>query len=394
MDKDELKETIELAKQGDSSAFRKLYDYSFPVVQGECLKVLHNPIDAEDVTQEVYLKIYKKLGSLKKPETFLGWCKQIAHNTSVDYIVHQKRKTGKDDYKPPVSDDSYEGMDQISLEDTELLPDEQAEQKERQKQLQSVLQQALDEIPPQRALCLALYEQGTSQQEISQKLRIPVGTVKSNIHYAKQALRKEIKRIEQEQGVQIHGFILIPQGNTVTIQLPSSGTHFIASSIIDSSAKKTVWKSLSKTLFPSSKNGIWKKIVVGVLSLTILGGGIGLAVNQADQKEQKTTTVTTTTASSTFRRTTTSPFITEANQQGNVIINSNTENNPSDNPTQSSAAAREITERIPVTRIHRTDSNGHSYGIYVYSDGTSQTVNEQQYNQDEINWFGKGKIKL
>lgn len=389
MDKDELKETIELVKQGDSSAFRKLYDYSFPVVQGECLKILHNPIDTEDVTQEVYLKIYKKLESLKKPETFLGWCKQIAHNTSVDYIVHQKRKTGKDDYKPPVSDDSYEGMDQISLEDTELLPDEQAEQKERQKQLQSVLQQALNEIPPQRALCLALYEQGTSQQEISQKLRIPVGTVKSNIHYAKQALRKEIKQIEQKQEVQIHGFVLIPQGNTVTIQLPSSGTHFIASSIIDSSAKKAVWKSLSKTLFPSSKNGIWKKIIVGVLSLTILGGGIGLAVNQANQEEQKTTTITTTTASSTFRKTTTSSFVTETGRQGYIVIISNTENSQTANSMQNSAVPSETAERKPATRKHITDGNGNSYGIYIYSDGTSQTVSEQQYNQDERNWFEK-----
>lgn len=193
MENGTIEQLVASAKQGDNQAFRELYDYSYEVVQKECLKNLHNSIDAEDAMQETYLSIFRRLDSLKDPQKFLGWARTIAHNTCVDYIVHQKRKVGKDDFKPPVSDDRFEGMDKIDLEDEELSPEDKAEQD----MIHGLLQTALDDIPIQRATCLALYQQGISYREISEQLSIPMGTVKSNVYYAKKALKKKIEKIER-----------------------------------------------------------------------------------------------------------------------------------------------------------------------------------------------------
>lgn len=273
---------IKEARQGSQAAFHHLYDASYPIVFGECQKILHNPADAEDAAQESYLKIYKRLNTLKNPETFPGWCRTIAHNSSIDYITSHQRKAGKDDYKPPMSDDAHEGMDKVSLEDPDLLPEEQAEQKDQQEQLRRILQSAMDEIPAQRALCLALYEQGYSQKEIAGQLCLPVGTVKSNIYYAKQALRNKIKQIEKEQKIQIHGFTLVPVGNTVQIKLCSqSSSSFIQTELKSPSEQKQLWNQISRSVSTYKTAIFWKKLISVILSVIILAGGITFSISQA-----------------------------------------------------------------------------------------------------------------
>lgn len=280
-----LEQLINSAQHGDSEAFNQLYEYSFSTVKTECLKVLHNSLDAEDAIQETYIRIYKRLSSLKDPSKFLGWCRMIAHNCSVDYIAHHQRKAGKDDYKPPVSYDDYSGMDQVNLEDTELTPAEQAEQK----MVRALLQEAMDSIPPQRATCLALYQQGNSYKEISAILAIPLGTVKSNVYYAKSALKQVIEKIEREENVQVHAFTLIPIAGKVKVRIDSPDNEsFIHSEPAQPSAmKEDIWEGISKGISKSSKVPIasWKKITAVVLSLAVIVGGIVFAVNRAGQTD-------------------------------------------------------------------------------------------------------------
>lgn len=264
-----LRQEIAAAAKGDVEAFNRLYEYSYTAVEKECLRVLHNSIDAEDAIQESYIRIYKRLGSLKDPDKFLSWCRTIAHNEAVSYI--RSRKADKDDLKPPVSDEQYSGMDSVDDESQVVNPEDQAEQQ----MVHDLLQKALDEIPPQRAMCLALHQQGYNYQEIASQLSIPLGTVKSNIFYAKQAMREAIRKVEKRDKVQIFGFTLVPVGGTVRIKMePPKGTGFI---------QADVWDSVAQDISTTSgvHGSMWKKIVAIAAAVLVIAGGIIFAVNRA-----------------------------------------------------------------------------------------------------------------
>lgn len=278
-----LEPLIAASIKGDMEAFNHLYEYSYPVVEHECLKILRNSFDAEDAIQESYIIIYKKLGSLKEPDKFLGWCRVIAHNTSVNYIAKRDRKAGKDEPRPPVSDDNYTGMDMLDGEDTEVTPEEKAEQD----LVKQYLQKALDNIAPAQSLCLALHQQGYTYNQISEITALPVGTCKSNVHYAKTALKKEIRRIEQKENIQIHGFVIVPAAGRAVVQMAgqqSGGSSgFIQADTPASSGKDDIWDNLVKELPRSAASGmpLWRKIVAIAVAAVIIVGGIVLAVNRA-----------------------------------------------------------------------------------------------------------------
>lgn len=288
-----LEVLIPLAASGDKEAFNQLYEYSFSTVEHECLRILHNSLDAEDAIQESYLIIYKKLKTIKDPSSFLGWCRTIAHNQSVSYIANRKRKAGKDELKPPVSYDDYSGMDTLDGEDTEPTPTERAEQE----MVRGFLQKAMDSIAPIRALCLAMYQQGYSYADISAKLSIPIGTVKSNIHYAKEALKKEIRRIEREENVQIFGFTLVPLANRVEVRMEQPETGgFISAETTTTSLKDNIWDNVSKSITRSSAAGmpLWRKILAVAVAVVVIVGGIIFAVNRAGRQNVENKQVTTT----------------------------------------------------------------------------------------------------
>lgn len=281
--KEQLSSLIHAAAKGDTEAFNALYEYSFSTVEHECLRVLHNPIDAEDAVQESYIIIYKKLGGIKDPEKFLSWCRTVAHNSSVNYIARRERKAGKDETRPPVSDENHIGMDQLDGEDLESTPEEKAEEELIRKYLQT----ALDNIAPAQAMCLALHQQGFTYDQIAEKLALPVGTVKSNVHYAKKALQKEIHRIEEKEHIQIHGFTLVPLAEKVVVQMGSSsnqkGSGFISAETPSSAAKDNIWNEVSTAISktPSAQFPLWKKVVAIAVAVVVIVGGIIFAVNRA-----------------------------------------------------------------------------------------------------------------
>lgn len=288
-----LEVLIPLAAKGDKEAFNQLYNYSFSTVEHECLRILHNSLDAEDAIQETYLIIYKKLKTIKDPSSFLGWCRTIAHNQSVTYIANRKRKTGKDELKPPVSYEDYSGMDTVDDEDTAPTPEERAEQE----MVRGFLQKAMDSIAPMRALCLAMYQEGYSYADISAKLSLPIGTVKSNIHYAKEALKKEIRRIEKEENVQIFGFTLVPLANRVEVRMEKPETGgFISAETTTTSLKDNIWDNVAKGISKSSAAGmpLWRKILAVAVAVVVIVGGIIFAVNRAGRQNVENKRVSTT----------------------------------------------------------------------------------------------------
>lgn len=268
-------EILQAAAKGDAAAFRKLYDSACPVVEQECLRILKNPFDAEDASQEAFLRIYRKLDQVRDPEKFLPWCRTIAKNCARSLAGRRAKKSGRDDSCPPVSDDEQIGLDRLDDPDISFRPEEQAQQEH----LRAQLQEAVDSLSPQRALCVALYQEGYSYPEIAQQLSIPLGTVKSNIHYGKEKLKRELKKIEKREHTPVHGFALVPAAGAVQVRsepLTRAGA-ITARQSVPSAKQEDLWEQIRSTLFPGTAAKslpFWKKALSVILTVLVIGGGL------------------------------------------------------------------------------------------------------------------------
>lgn len=215
--KTDLTELVVAAQSGDIDAFNELYNQSASDLKYVGYSILHKKEDVEDALQETYITIYRSfsgqgISPIHDPEKFQPWARQIMRNTCLNLIDHQKRKAGKDDLRPMTSEDGQLGMDKIDNydEDLDFSPADAVETE----YVRTLLNDAISEIPAIRQTCLALHQQGLKYREIGEQLDIPEGTVKSHVRYAKAQLKKAIKEIEDEEGVQLHGVVLLrgPKG--------------------------------------------------------------------------------------------------------------------------------------------------------------------------------------
>ncbi|MEU0789799.1 RNA polymerase sigma factor SigE [Amycolatopsis sp. NPDC005961] len=138
-----------------------------------------NTHDAEDLTQETFIRVFRSLASYK-PGTFEGWLHRITTNLFLDMARRRSRVRMEglpDDTDRIVGDDP--SPEQV-FSDTHLDPD---------------LQAALDELPPEfRAAVVLCDVEGLSYEEIGATLGVKLGTVRSRIHRGRQALRASLER--------------------------------------------------------------------------------------------------------------------------------------------------------------------------------------------------------
>jgi RNA polymerase sigma factor (sigma-70 family) len=138
-----------------------------------------NSHDAEDLTQETFIRVFRSLASYK-PGTFEGWLHRITTNLFLDMARRRSRLR-------------MEGLP----EDTDRLAgdDPSPEQVYSETHLDPDLQAALDELPPEfRAAVVLCDVEGLSYEEIGATLGVKLGTVRSRIHRGRQALRASLER--------------------------------------------------------------------------------------------------------------------------------------------------------------------------------------------------------
>jgi RNA polymerase sigma-70 factor (ECF subfamily) len=146
--------------------------------------------EVEDVTQEAFIKAYRALPNFRGDSAFYTWLYRIASNTAKNHLVSRGRRPSSD---ADVADAEYfdEGE---ALRETET-----PENHYRGQALAKVVAGALDELPEELRLALTLREfDGMSYEEISEVMDCPVGTVRSRIFRAREAVDNRVK--SQMQG--------------------------------------------------------------------------------------------------------------------------------------------------------------------------------------------------
>lgn len=174
-------------KDGDESAFAELMSRYKKPVYHMILKMVRNVDDAEDLTIEAFAKAFRSLKRFKKDYTFSTWLFRIATNNAIDFI--RKKKLDTYSLNTSFSDDSGESVN-IDVEDSSLTPDEETIKTQKIE----LVRMFVDKLPAkyQRLVKLRYFEE-LSYEEIAKELDAPLGTVKAQLHRARELMYDLVK---------------------------------------------------------------------------------------------------------------------------------------------------------------------------------------------------------
>ena len=155
-------------REGKREAFTELYLRYRQRVYAYCLRMLGNAQEAEDLFQEVFIRVWQRAYQFTEEKSISGWIFTIAHNLCLNRIRDRKEHDSIDNYISLSSSNPEMGEDWAAR-----------------------IQAALEQVPPENREPFVLFEyQGLSYQEISEVMKLTIAAVKSRIYRAREELRK------------------------------------------------------------------------------------------------------------------------------------------------------------------------------------------------------------
>ena len=177
---------VERVQKGDKQAFDVLVlKYQNKIIQ-LIYRYVHDPDEARDVAQEAFIKAYKAIDRFRGDSAFYTWIYRIAINTAKNHLVASGRRPPKSDIDAQDAEqyDGAMGLKEYATPERLLLKDE----------IQASIAKAIDELPDDLRTAIILRElEGLSYEEIAQTMDCPIGTVRSRIFRARDAIDTRLK---------------------------------------------------------------------------------------------------------------------------------------------------------------------------------------------------------
>ena len=184
---DNRSEVISLIRQfqsGDVDSFNEIYEKTYRLVYTTCYGILRSQEDAEDVTQDTFIKIYEKLALLQAPETYVTWMIRIASNKCIDYCRQSRNITYTDnDAELDIYADDWTEIDG--------LPDSFIEEEEKKEIINRVLKESLSEV--QYQTLFMHYFNNMPVEDIATVMECPEGTVKTRLKSARTKFKEALE---------------------------------------------------------------------------------------------------------------------------------------------------------------------------------------------------------
>jgi RNA polymerase sigma-70 factor (ECF subfamily) len=181
-----IDELIERCLSGDQVAWEQVVRLHWRKVFNVAYKFVGKHDEAEDLTQDIFLKIFRSLSTFDRRANFQTWLISVSRNLCIDHYrsVRKERET---------LDRDHDASEVVAVS-RETGPYAALEHNDRR----ALLRRALDELPPTLRTAVLLRDiRELSYQEIAQELELPEGTVKSRINRGRLELARQIHRIEE-----------------------------------------------------------------------------------------------------------------------------------------------------------------------------------------------------
>jgi len=188
------RQLVERVQQGDKAAFGLLVAKYQRKIMRLLSRLVRDPAEIEDVAQEAFIRAYRALPGFRGESAFYTWLYRIAINTAKNHAIAAGRRPSVVEADPEDAEqfDSAEGLRDVATPDALLLSKEVGE----------AVNRAIDRLPEDLRTAIVLRElEGLSYEEISAAMNCPIGTVRSRIFRAREAIAAELKPlIEPSEG--------------------------------------------------------------------------------------------------------------------------------------------------------------------------------------------------
>jgi RNA polymerase sigma-70 factor (ECF subfamily) len=186
-DREVDQQLVERAQRGDKRAFELLVA-KYQRKLGRLLsRLVRDPGEVEDVTQEAFIKAYRALPNFRGDSAFYTWLYRIAINTAKNYLVALGRRA------PTTTEFDHEEAE--SFEDADALRDSATPEAELlTREIATTVNRAMEALPDDLRTAITLREiEGLSYEEIASVMNCPIGTVRSRIFRAREAIAVELR---------------------------------------------------------------------------------------------------------------------------------------------------------------------------------------------------------
>jgi RNA polymerase sigma-70 factor (ECF subfamily) len=183
-------EAIRLAQQGDAAAFERLYQLHNRRVYSLCLRMVSNTAEAEDLTQEAFLQLFRKIATFRGESAFSTWLHRLAVNV---VLMKLRRKSG--------TETSLEQITEPDEESSSPRRDFGGPDIRLSGSIDRVnLQRAVEQLPPGYKAVFVLHDvQGYEHNEIAEIMGCSIGNSKSQLHKARMRLRGLLHEVVREK---------------------------------------------------------------------------------------------------------------------------------------------------------------------------------------------------
>lgn len=180
---------VRRVQRGDKGAFDALVlKYQHKLVK-LVMRYVRNPAEAEDIAQEAFIKAYRALPQFRGDSAFYTWLYRIAINTAKNAVVARERSPIDYDLDRNNSDESYDMQGRMKDSETPeglVLTDE----------IRSTVNESIEALPEDLRTAIILRElEGLSYEEIASAMNCPVGTVRSRIFRAREAIDRRLREV-------------------------------------------------------------------------------------------------------------------------------------------------------------------------------------------------------
>jgi RNA polymerase sigma-70 factor (ECF subfamily) len=177
---------VERVQKGDKKAFDLLISKYQHRIISLVTRYVSDPTEALDVSQEAFIKAYRAIDRFRGDSAFYTWLYRIAINTAKNWLVAKKRR-------PPASDIDAADAEQYSM-DSRLKEHGTPENELMREEIRRTVYETIAELPEDLRTAIMLREmEGMSYEEIAVTMDCPIGTVRSRIFRAREAIDKQLK---------------------------------------------------------------------------------------------------------------------------------------------------------------------------------------------------------
>ena len=180
---------VERVQRGDKAAFDLLVVKYQRKIFRLLSRLIRDTAEIEDVAQEAFVKAYRALPNFRGDSAFYTWLYRIAINTAKNYLVSQGRRAPTStqvDVEDAETFDDGDHLRDLNTPDSMLVT----------KQVAEAVNRAIDQLPEDLRTAIVLRElEGLSYEEIAESMQCPIGTVRSRIFRAREAIALELRPI-------------------------------------------------------------------------------------------------------------------------------------------------------------------------------------------------------